>query len=83
MTRLMFRALCRVVRISPSGWYRAADHGERVPLAYLYRRALVRRRARRGTEGEASAAYEYQASESVCVEVREAAARGDLPCTSK
>lgn len=43
-------------------WYRAAGHGERVTLAFLYRRGALVRRAHRGTEGAADAAHEYQVS---------------------
>lgn len=41
-------------------WYRAARSGERVTLASLYRAGALKRRAWRGKEGEADAAYEYQ-----------------------
>ena len=41
-------------------WYRAASSGERVTLASLYRAGVLKRRAWRGHEGEADAAYEYQ-----------------------
>ena len=41
-------------------WYRAASNGERVTLASLYRAGVLKRRAWRGNEGEANAAYEYQ-----------------------
>ena len=41
-------------------WYRAARSGERVTLASLYRAGVLRRRAWRGNEGEADAAYEYR-----------------------
>jgi hypothetical protein len=44
------------------GWYRAATSGERVTLASLHSHGLLVRRARRGIEGEADAAYEYQTS---------------------
>jgi hypothetical protein len=40
-------------------WYRAARSGERVTLASLYRAGVLSRRAWRGNEGEADAAYEY------------------------
>jgi len=43
-------------------WYRAARSGERVTLASLYRAGVLKRRAWRGNEGEADAAYEYQLS---------------------
>lgn len=41
-------------------WYRAARSGERVTLASLYRAGVLKRRAWRGNEGEADAAYEYR-----------------------
>lgn len=41
-------------------WYRAASSGERVTLASLFRAGVLKRRAWRGNEGEADAAYEYQ-----------------------
>lgn len=44
-------------------WYRAASSGERVTLASLYRAGALARRARRGNEGEADAAYEYRLTE--------------------
>ena len=43
-------------------WYRAAGSGERVTLASLYRAGALKRRAWRGNEGEADAAYEYRLS---------------------
>jgi hypothetical protein len=44
------------------GWYRATTSGERVTLASLHSHGLLVRRARRGHEGDANAAYEYQSS---------------------
>ena len=41
-------------------WYRAAGSGQRVTLASLYRAGVLNRRAWRGNEGEADAAYEYR-----------------------
>ena len=41
-------------------WYRAASSGERVTLASLYRAGVLARRAWRGNDGEADAAYEYR-----------------------
>lgn len=52
-------------------WIRAVDHGERVTLASLHTRGLVRRNAWRGSEGERDAAYEYQATEQVMEAARE------------
>jgi hypothetical protein len=43
-------------------WYRADGRGQRVTLASLYRKGLIDRRARRGKEGDADAAYEYRTS---------------------
>ena len=43
-----------------TSWYRAASHGERVTLASLHGHGVAERRARRGNEGEADAAYEYR-----------------------
>jgi hypothetical protein len=43
-------------------WYRAARSGERVTLASLYRAGVLKRRAWRGNDGEADAAYEYRLS---------------------
>lgn len=51
----------RVVAVHPA-WYRADGNGERVTLASLYRAGVLDRRARRGEEGSAAAAYEYRAS---------------------
>ena len=48
-------------------FYRAADHGERVTLASLYRHAVLERRTWRGTEGATNAAYEYRLSEYACL----------------
>src|SRR5437868_6669014 len=49
--------------VIPEEWYIAADHGERVTLAALHGRGLIVRRARRGVEGEADAAYAYRLSD--------------------
>jgi hypothetical protein len=43
-------------------WYRAASSGERVTLASLFRAGVLARRAWRGKDGEADAAYEYRLS---------------------
>jgi len=45
-------------------WYRATRNGERVTLASLYRAGALKRRAWRGNEGEANAAYEYRLSDA-------------------
>ena len=52
-------------------WYRAAGSGERVTLASLYRRQWLKRRAHRGIEGEADAAYEYQSIEMITSKIVE------------
>jgi hypothetical protein len=44
-------------------WYRAETSGQRVTLASLYRSGVLTRRAWRGQEGEADAAYEYRLTE--------------------
>ncbi len=44
-------------------WYRAASHGERVTLASLHTNGFLTRRARRGNDGDADAAYEYWISD--------------------
>ena len=44
-------------------WHRARSSGERVTLASLHRQGLLDRRARRGEEGDANAAYEYRTPE--------------------
>lgn len=46
--------------IEPGAWYRASSSGERVTLASLHYRGILDRRARRGVEGDANAAYEYR-----------------------
>lgn len=62
-------------------WYRAGDDpahgspaGERVTLASLFAAGLLVRRAWRGEDGAASAAYEYQASPDLLAQAKE----GDL-----
>lgn len=57
---------------APRFWHRARSSGERVTLASLHRKGLLQRRARRGVEGDADAAYEYACTETgkrVCVEL--------------
>jgi len=50
--------------------YRAADSGERVTLASLYRgHGLLVRWAWRGVEGESDAAYEYALDPKVSAEL--------------
>jgi hypothetical protein len=53
-------------------WYRAASSGERVTLASLYRAEVLKRRAWRGNEGEADAAYEYRLTEAAEQAVKQA-----------
>ena len=52
-------------------WYRAASSGERVTLASLYRAGALVRRAWRGKEGGADAAYEYRLSTAADQALRE------------
>lgn len=47
-----------------ASWWRAEGSGQRVTLASLYRGGALRRRAWRGKDGDADAAYEYLASET-------------------
>lgn len=58
LTDLQKETLVRV--LASGGWYRASSSGERVTLASLYRKGILERRARRGAEGDANAAYEYR-----------------------
>lgn len=51
-------------------WFRAERAGQRVTLASLYRQRLLERRARRGREGEADAAYEYRPSDALLEAIR-------------
>lgn len=41
-------------------WWRAEGNGQRVTLASLYRAGVLARRAWRGADGDADAAYEYR-----------------------
>jgi hypothetical protein len=60
VTKVQRRVLAVVAAHHLRGlWYRAASSGERVTLASLYRAGALKRRAWRGVEGAASAAYEY------------------------
>lgn len=58
-------------------WYRAASSGERVTLASLYRHGVLKRRAWRGNEGAADAAYEYQLTKETDQVLRQTLAGGD------
>ena len=60
-------------------WYRAASSGERVTLASLYRAGVLTRRARRGNEGEADAAYEYRLTQEADQVLRQTLTGGDPP----
>jgi len=61
MTKLQRHVLVVVATHHVRGlWYRAAGSGERVTLASLYRAGALTRRAWRGAEGAADAAYEYR-----------------------
>jgi hypothetical protein len=53
-----------VGRANPN-WYRAAHPGQRVTLANLFRAGVLARRAWRGVDGDANAAYEYRLTEHV------------------
>lgn len=53
-------------------WFRARSSGERVTLASLYRARLLERRAWRGVDGAADAAYEYHLSAEVIVALKTA-----------
>jgi len=57
-------------------WYRAAGSGERVTLASLYRAGALTRRAWRGNEGEADAAYEYRLTPDAEQALRQALSSG-------
>lgn len=57
-------------------YYRAASSGERVTLASLYRADVLSRRAWRGEDGKADAAYEYRPSDSLLERLSAAPAKG-------
>jgi hypothetical protein len=82
VTPFQRQVLARVVSATIVGhWCRAANNGERVTLASLYRLGLVNRIARRGADGESNAAYEYQAADNVlevALEMRAAQARAAI-----
>ena len=58
-------------------WYRAATSGERVTLASLYRASALKRRAWRGNEGEADAAYEYRLTPEAEQALKQALSSGE------
>jgi len=60
--RETLRYVARETQSSTDKWARARHNGERVTLASLYRRGLLDRRAWRGNDGDADAAYEYRLS---------------------
>lgn len=60
-------------------WYRAARSGEHVTLASLYRAGMLKRRAWRGNEGEADAAYEYRLTKETDQVLRQTLADGIKP----
>ena len=60
-------------------WYRAASSGERVTLASLYRADVLKRRAWRGNEGEADAAYEYRLTPEADQVLRQTLTGGNQP----
>jgi len=70
VTPRMREVFGKVCRAWPS-WYRAADSGQRVTLASLWRHGVLERRAWRGVEGEADAAHEYRPSNDVMVKIAE------------
>lgn len=70
MTELQISTMLAACKHYP-GWFRARRNGERVTLASLYRAGLLRRRARRGKEGAADAAYEYSPTEGFLELARE------------
>lgn len=64
LTDLQKAVLYRTIRAGEE-YTRAASSGERVTLASLYRYGLLERKAWRGKEGGASAAYEYRVTAEV------------------
>lgn len=85
MTDLQRRALGEAVRRTRRGeWLRSGElaqltgqhvRGAAVTLASLHTKGLLTHRAWRGKDGEANAAYEYQASPAVLEELRRAFAK--------
>lgn len=70
MTRIQFEVALAVLAAYKRGdWYRAAGSGQRVTLASLNRAHILDRRAWRGVEGQANAAYEYRPSRELLAEV--------------
>lgn len=65
LTSTARESLLHVAREHGAGrWARARRHGERPSLAALHARGLVARRAWRGVEGDAGAAYEYRLTQA-------------------
>lgn len=58
LTQRMTAVLLQVVR--RNGWYRAANHGERVTLAALETRGYLERRPWRGDGISRDSAFEYR-----------------------
>lgn len=82
MTELQ-RQTVRAIRAVHPRWYRADGSGQRVTLASLYRHAgVLERRAHRGREGEANAAYEYRINERWCREFGLRYVPGDDPAAA-
>ncbi len=64
MTKLQRHMIVKVAaQLGGGHWYRAASSGERATFASLYRAGALQRRAWRGNEGDADAAYEYRLTE--------------------
>ncbi len=81
MTKLQLHVLGVVAAHHLRGrWYRAASSGERVTLASLYRAGALKRRAWRGNEGEADAAYEYRLTPDAELALRQALSSGECVC---
>lgn len=71
LTDVARESLAHVSREHFAGrWARARRHGERASLAALHSRGLVVRRAWRGVEGEADAAYEYRLTNPMADAIR-------------
>jgi hypothetical protein len=70
LTDVARESMRHVAREHAAGrWARARRSGERASLAALHARGFVVRRAWRGTEGDADAAYEYQLAPGIACEL--------------